>query len=202
MIRLAISMREEVNVSRGETRDCIDRRLPKLLMNLGYTPILLPSIGNKVTTLMRNLDPSGLILSGGQSPEFFGEEPCIRDLTERLLIDWFEGCGRPILGICRGMQMLTSDLRSRWVYNSEHAGVYHEVSGSLAGTVPSHHAWCLTDLPNGYEILATAYDGTIEAFRNTGRKHVGLMWHPERMEQLRDCDRNLIYSTFGGGSLE
>jgi len=102
------------------------------------------------------------------------------------------------------MQMLTVGLGSTgsWIFNSEHAGAYHEVSGSLAGTVPSHHAWCLTNLPSDYEILARAQDGTIESFRHSGRKHVGLMWHPERMDDLRACDRDLILSTFGGDNVE
>ena len=90
------------------------------VLRVGATPVVLPPTedGAALATMLDRLD--GLILSGGgdMNPLFMGEEPIPnlhsinpkRDLAELLLIRMAYNRQLPMLGICRGIQMLAAAL--------------------------------------------------------------------------------------------
>lgn len=157
----------------------------------------------------------GLLLQGGAdvSPRAYGEEPLrqewsgdpVRDAYEVELLHEFMEARRPVLGICRGMQLINVALGgSLWqdlpsqrpgavVHESpdydrnRHVITFAEAShlarwyGDAAqGSVVSIHHQAVNRLGRDIAVEATAEDGTIEAIRWQGRSFVfGVQWHPE-----------------------
>ncbi|MFD3933454.1 gamma-glutamyl-gamma-aminobutyrate hydrolase family protein [Streptomyces sp. NPDC058614] len=125
-----------------------------------------------------------------------------RDAWELALIDAALASGTPLLGICRGMQLLNVALGGTLVQHLDghvkDVGVFgrHDVTpvpGSLyAGVapeptaVPTYHHQAVDRLGAGLLPSAHALDGTVEAIELPGPAWVlGVQWHPEMGEDLR-----------------
>jgi putative glutamine amidotransferase len=157
----------------------------------------------------------GLLMQGGadMAPESYGEAPrdpkwagdAARDAYELALVDAFARAGKPILGICRGLQVLNvyfgGSLRQdipdelgnliahRDLVHYERA--FHDVQLVAGGTlatlyadaphlsVNTIHHQCVKKLGAGLDIEATAPDGIIEAFRHQRLPILAVQWHPE-----------------------
>jgi putative glutamine amidotransferase len=153
---------------------------------------------------------NGLIISGGGDikPMPGGEHPAIadvdelRDDAELALLDQALAREIPVLGICRGMQLLNVFAGGTLVPHvpdrvghdghKEDPGAFgsHRVrliSGSslaaLLGdeaSVPSHHHQAVQRLGAGFVASAFAEDGLTEAIEDPQRSFcVGVQWHPE-----------------------
>jgi len=161
-----------------------------------------------------------LILSGGEdvSPTHYGEAPGApewagnpsRDAFEIAAYRAFIAAGKPILGICRGAQIIAvaeggrlyQDLatlgpadalthRSQDLYDQLGHGIALEAGSFLTGGwsgdelyVNSVHHQAVASLPPTLRPLAFAPDGVIEAFerRESGPFVAGVQWHPEWMQ--------------------
>ncbi|MEQ8396071.1 gamma-glutamyl-gamma-aminobutyrate hydrolase family protein [Thalassobaculum sp.] len=145
----------------------------------------LPNLGSDIVQFARSWNLTGLILSGGETP---GEAP-LRDKTESMLIEFARDYDLPILGVCRGLQMLA-------VHNGcglavcdpdRHAATRHKLQithhdAAMPSVVNSFHTMTIIPpLPASWNILAVEQnDRTIEAISADGGRTVGIMWHPER----------------------
>ncbi len=181
----------------------------------GGAPVLLPpSPPSLAPTVMARLD--ALVVSGGADvdPASYGERPHPRtggwrrdrDTWERALLDAADRRGVPVLGICRGMQVMavhaggTLDQHTPdRVGHDEHSPggdafgeVWVEtVEGSLLRDlvgdrhrVGCHHHQSVRVHP-GYEPAAFAADGTLEAMeRRGGPFRLAVQWHPETREDI------------------
>ena len=157
----------------------------------------------------------GLVLHGGAdlSPRSYGQEPRrsewtgdeVRDRYELELVERTLEAGKPILGICRGHQVLNvafggtlhqdlpTDVGSSAHRDPEiHSRHFHDVElvagGGLAGLYPagprqsvnSVHHQAICELGAGLQVEARADDGVVEAVRADGDAYVvGVQWHPE-----------------------
>ena len=155
-------------------------------------------------------DCAGLLLPGGWDvhPGLYGEEIAgsrgideERDAREMELIDMFRAAGKPVLGICRGMQIL----------NVAFGGsLYQDIDGhretaqgdtihgsrtddpmltALYGErfpVNSSHHQAAARPGEGLRPVQWADDGTVEALRHETLPIFGVQWHPERMRQPTD----------------
>jgi putative glutamine amidotransferase len=126
-----------------------------------------------------------------------------RDAWELALIGAALDAGMPVLGICRGMQLLNVALGGTLVQHlqghAEVVGVFgghpvKPVPGSLyAGivpeeaTVPTYHHQAVDRLGAGLVPSAYAADGTVEAVELPAERGwvLGVQWHPEMGEDLR-----------------
>ena len=179
----------------------------------GGAPVILPlAFEDSARDIVSRLD--GVILSGGADipAEAFGAKPeahCAympieRWNSERLWLKAALELGKPILGICLGMQVinvagsgsLIQDIPTQRPNAHPHAGpgigYQHEVlikdgswlataAPSPTVTVTSAHHQALDRIADGYRITATAHDGVIEAIERTKAPLVaGVQWHPER----------------------
>jgi putative glutamine amidotransferase len=178
----------------------------------GGVPLLLPPTtpyAEAATAAVSRLD--GLVITGGAdvSPERYGEQPHERttswredrDAWEVALLDAADEAGLPLLGVCRGMQVMAvhaggaldqhvPDLVSHERHNPA-AGVFGETQvelvpetrlASLLGTsltVHCHHHQSVRTHP-GFTAAARSEDGILEAMEATGdRLCVAVQWHPE-----------------------
>jgi putative glutamine amidotransferase len=177
----------------------------------GGVPVLLPPVEQvgAAEAVVARLD--GLVISGGADvdPSAYGAEPHAltagwrpdRDAWERALLDAAEAAGLPVLGVCRGMQVMavhaggsleqhTPD-RVGHQQHSPGGDEFGEVEVTTeAGTrvaalvgdrlsVNCHHHQSVETHP-GYVAAAHAADGTLEAMEQQGDRFcVGVQWHPE-----------------------
>ena len=185
--------------------------------HVGGTPILLPLVRQDscIADFLSMID--GLLLSGGVDvdPFFYGEEPkpkmgridVSRDYVESWLITRAIEMNLPILGICRGIQMLNVAaggtlyqdlsmssnpvLKHRQMAPGSHAThTIHVREGSRLMDILKHskfrvnsfHHQAVKDAAPGFVVTASTRDGIIEAIEDTRHDFVvGVQFHPELM---------------------
>lgn len=177
-IVVAVSQRVDAVPGREEIRDGIDQRLVNWISQAGGLPFPVPNglTPGELAVWIGTLKPRAIVLSGGAD---LGAFP-LRDASERLLLDHAASRELPVLGICRGMQMMAVWLGCELQRVSGHVGVRHLLQGKLTGEVNSFHEWGLAASPPDCEVLAVAEDGSIEAMRHLIFPWEAWMWHPER----------------------
>ncbi len=190
------------------------------IIEAGMTPVMFPG-GQSPEDAERLITAvDGLLLSGGDDvdPETYGEENSASkhsstdvDLFEIALIKAAREQGKPVLGICRGLQILNVALGGTLTQEITGEGETHEPF--ISGTDPSiweerrhvvrfqndsivaraygideakvntlHHQG-VEDLAPDLIVEAVADDGLIEAARCRGDWWaLGVQWHPERMD--------------------
>jgi putative glutamine amidotransferase len=142
---------------------------------------------------LRAIRPSAVVLSGGNNIGDFPE----RDATESSLLAWAEEMKIPVLGICRGMQLISVWGRGALKPVEGHVRTRHNLHGSIVGEVNSFHHLALSGCPPGYEVLARAEDEEIEAIRHLDLPWEGWMWHPEREQEFSLSDVSRARKLFG-----
>jgi len=109
---VAVSQRVDVFADRQERRDALDQDIINFLLASGFIAIPVPNIlktaqnsgvpGCYLGAFMDKIMPSALLISGGNN---IGEIP-ERDETEFWMLEYAEQKKLPMLGICRGMQIM------------------------------------------------------------------------------------------------
>ena len=92
---------------------------------LFYFPILIPNLMRNLEKFLDEIKIDGIILSGGDD---IGEEQ-MRDNTEKEIISYSIKKNLPIIGICRGMQVLNLNFNGKIRFNEaiNHSGIKHEI---------------------------------------------------------------------------
>ena len=193
----------------------------KAIAENGGVPVILPTITNEeiVRRYVEELD--GLVLVGGDDipPDAYGQQPheTVKvmpqqryDFERRLIGAWLSS-GKPILGVCLGMQFtnvvsggtLIQDIPSQVGTEVAHRRKYHRVriepNSSLANIldnegamVYSSHHQAVDKLGKNLKVIAHADDGVIEAAeRVDGGFGLFVQWHPESMKDI--VHRDAIY---------
>jgi N5-(cytidine 5'-diphosphoramidyl)-L-glutamine hydrolase len=201
---VAMSQRVDVIPDRVEHRDALDQRLCSWLVEGGYLPMPVPNVLSAQLTVSQDskllqawwnmVKPDALILSGGNNLGEFSE----RDNTERQLLTWAKEQKIPVLGICRGMQMMAVWAGGSLAQVEGHVQTHHVLSGKIAGAANSFHDFAVVDCPSGFEPLARAEDNVIEAFSHLELPWEGWMWHPEREAEFASRDLERLVALFGG----
>ncbi|MFF4906890.1 gamma-glutamyl-gamma-aminobutyrate hydrolase family protein [Streptomyces sp. NPDC001260] len=185
---------------------------PRLVQRAGGLAAMLPpDAPEQAAAIVARLD--GLVIAGGPDvePVRYGAEPDprtgpparARDTWELALIEAALAARLPLLGICRGMQLLNVALGGTLVQHidghAEVVGVFgrHPVK-PVPGTryaeiapeetsVPTYHHQALDRLGTGLMPSAYAPDGTVEAVEvpTADRWVLGVQWHPEMGDDLR-----------------
>ena len=192
MKRIGLTQRVDEIADYMERRDCLDQRWSELLIGLGWLPVILPNLKGLIPDdVFDRFGLDGIIFTGGNSlqvvePKHRSVAP-ERDMFERLLIAWAVERGKPILGVCRGMQIINSYFGGDLKRVTNHVAVEHELRVAtkeydLPGTVNSFHDWGIPPQGLAKPLNALAYykEGNVEAFQHKSEKVLGIMWHPER----------------------
>jgi putative glutamine amidotransferase len=141
---------------------------------------------------------SGILLTGGNDLTAYGGDAPERDATESVLIDIADKRALPILGVCRGMQMIQHRFGIRLGRVAGHVARLQTISveGNPA-EVNSYHNFGTTETRPPLQAWAFAEDGVIKAIRHPGARMTGIMWHPERLSPFASRDITLFQQFFG-----
>lgn len=206
----------------GKTLQYLEQSMAQWVMSTGALAVMIPSPAGETRRGDATLDDyarwlGGLVLQGGSDvwPGSYGETPLddrwtgdrIRDEYELALVRAFTRAGKPVLGVCRGLQLLNvayggtlyQDIATQRPEALRHrdAALYdrnvHEVEllpgsrlaalypGVVTARVNSVHHQAIKDLAPGLVAEARSpRDGLIEAVRRPGDGFVAaVQWHPE-----------------------
>ena len=188
------------------------------VLEAGGVPLLIPPYPEREALMETLSHIDALLLTGGADidPRYMGEEPDYsllhtinppRDGQELLLAQLADARSLPILGICRGVQVIAAAFGG-FVHQDIYAALgaqllnhdqepvergvaTHDVAfaagcrlsaifGSERLAVNTFHHQAVSRVPAGFEVVATSPDGVIEGIEATdGRCIIGVQWHPE-----------------------
>lgn len=193
------TQRVEVIESYQERRDCADQRIADFIYSCGFLPVPVPNSVEIAKKLVEELQPIGIILTGGNSLVTYGGDAPERDLTDGELIQIALEKRIPLYGFCRGMQSILVYFGNELVNVTGHVAVRHEISGEMNRNVNSYHNQTCIKLKDGcgLECLATTEDGVIEAVKHKNYPILATMWHPEREDQFDKTDIANVKKLFG-----
>lgn len=203
------------------------------ILMAGGIPVILPSSADnaEIEQILSRID--GLYMTGGEDivPAYYGEEPHPMLGTVSPSRDQFEiaiarkalDIGKPVLGVCRGCQLLNvaaggtlyQDIHSQLDeqllqhaqkspkgHGSHHVNVakdslLYRLTGEGKLLVNSRHHQAVRQIAPAFRVSALANDGIIEAIES--REHpfaLGVQWHPENMAAVHDADSLKLYQGF------
>ncbi len=194
----------------------------------GGIPIMLP-LSDDEESIRKCVDIcDGFLFTGGPdiSPDYYGEVPInqsvvvlpSRDRLEMAMLEEAEKSGKPILGICRGIQVINvfhggnlyQDLPTQHPSETCHAQKppfdepAHKVTltagsplqkllGKKELAVTSRHHQAIRELGNGLTVMAVSEDGLVEAVCLPEYGFLwAVQWHPESTHKTDDTSKALF----------
>lgn len=205
MKKILISQRRDSVPNREEVRDGLDVRFATIFFELGFLPIPLCSELCNADGYIEALEPDAILISGGND---IGEQPK-RDILEARLLDYAKVYQIPVIGICRGTQIINQYCGGSQVPVIGHVAKNHVLLGGWAvengyREVNSYHNFGITNdtIAKSLNVLAYTKDGVVEALEHESLPWLGIMWHPERERKLDSIDREVLISALGGNANE
>ena len=192
---VAVSQRVDYFKGRNEVRDSIDMNLSNFLLTNGLCPIMISNnliCHNVLEKVLCSFNIGGIVLSGGNSIGEFKE----RDDTELFLLNFAEKRQLPLLGICRGMQIMAIREGVNLKSIVGHVKSKHQITGEINGVVNSFHNFSIEECPDNYNVSALSEDGCIEAIKHKTLSWEGWMWHPERESPFNKSDNDRLKKIF------
>lgn len=199
----------------------INQSYVKGLEAAGAAPLLIPLLADeeRLQAIYQRLD--GIVFPGGKdiSPSHYGEEAIgelndvepMRDQVELSLARWAIDDDLPVLGICRGQQLINvamggslyQDLNHQGATRIDHSdadgrardAMIHSVRfdpdsrlaqliDETAVEVNSLHHQAIKKVGEGLQVTGRAPDGVIEAVEGSDRRFlIAVQWHPEEMRE-------------------
>ena len=203
--KIGISLRVEKIEKFNEKRDAISHDWVKFFERLDYMPILIPNNLKDTKGYLSSLNLDGIVLSGGDNIGDFPE----RDKTENIILTYAIKNSIPVLGVCRGMQIINHFFKGGISkdQSSNHVGNYHNISildkkltkilDNSTIKVNSFHNNLIKKNDISKELTVFAQyetDNSVEGDFHKKFPIMGVMWHPER--DFVDINQQKLIDTF------
>jgi putative glutamine amidotransferase len=230
-MKFAVSISTEPNAEQPERGfDFLRYPYVPFLQKLDLWPVLIPNHLSNLRDYLAALDVDGVVLTGGGdvAPARYGQPNTAsreitpaRDETETTLLDWAVEHQRPVIGICRGIQVinvffsggLIQDIPSQLHSPIHHGGGdphlvrltdprVQAALGVAEMRVNTHHHQGITPDLLAPALTAFAFcaeDGVVEAVLHREQPILGVQWHPERPTPSHDYDLRLFQHFLQGG---
>ncbi len=201
--KIGISLRIVKASNYDEKRDALSHDWISFLEELGFIPVHIPNTLKNLGDFLQEMNLDGIILSGGDN---IGENKD-RDETEQKLLDYALEEKIPVIGICRGMQLINNYFGGNLSLDNStiHLAKKHDIQitdkkflplfGSPTFHVNTYHRNIIQTkgIGNGLKPFAVFNeDGSVEGFFHDKLPIIGVMWHPERDP---DLNSKVILST-------
>ena len=183
---VAVSQRVDLIEDCEEYRDSLDQNIINFLFLCGFIAVPVPNVPksssenlkveDRIELFMEKIEPHAVVLSGGND---IGKN-VDRDHTELKILAYAKEKNLPLLGICRGLQMMAYKAGTVATPLVGHVGTRHKIRGEIFGEVNSYHNFGILDCPKGYRVISRSDDNSIEAIKHCELPWEGWMWHPER----------------------
>ena len=157
--------------------------------------VFIPNIEESVQQYIKNLGVNVLIISGGDDLGVYTR----RDKTETLALEYAIQNKIPVIGICRGLQLIHRHYGGQLIkgddaFIARHRATKHEIAykGEIH-EVNSYHTYQIEEssLSERFEITARCKaDNSIEAIQNN--EVLAMMWHPERDTEVAQWNTKII----------
>ncbi len=203
-----------ITTSFEESTQSLRREYVRAVEQAGAVPLPLP-MGESDTTLQALADQiDGLIITGGPAitdgligtlPEEIAATDPVRATSDRQYLAAMLQAGKPILGICYGMQLLNAhaggtiyaDVERQadgaLVHSHKRGGTTHQLQieprsnlhrllDAKALDINTRHLQAIATVGDGFRVVARAPDGVIEAIESADGTILGVQFHPERMD--------------------
>jgi putative glutamine amidotransferase len=203
-----------------------DQNYLRRIEEAGGIPILLPHVEDDAALKKIAAMLDGLLFTGGEdvNPMHYGQdlhpETAVAEARDRFEIRFlthFVATGRPILAICRGIQLINVGLGGTLIQDipSQTGSLHHSQSvptvtpthevqllessrlarlfGATMLEVNSHHHQAVDRLGAGLQAVGWSEDGIIEAVEHKDRPFIiGVQWHPERLSSRAEIQSRLF----------
>lgn len=213
----------------GYRRSYVNKDYSEAVIKNGGVPMIIPFNEDADVTESQLELVDALILSGGQDidSESYGEEPQpeqgtvwqARDQFDMRLLKLAEKRGIPVLGICRGVQLINvfhggslyQDLKyypvptlKHWQGDTPWWQATHQVKlvkdthlAAIFDQAPrlrvnSYHHQLIKKVGKGLKVNALAQDGVYEGIENETGTVLGVQWHPE-MLRAHQAEMNRLF---------
>jgi len=195
--KIGITLRVEHIKKYDEKRDTISHDWSRFLEISNALPIFIPNTLRNTKYFLEKMELDGLILSGGDNK---GDD-IERDNTEKEIIEFAIKNKIPMLGVCRGMQVINDFFGGSFTVanDSKHVAKHHKIQ--LTDTnfqkifqlekikVNSFHNNLIKKEIVGKDLQIFAVsedDNTVEGFYHKKLPIIGVMWHPEREQNFQN----------------
>ncbi|WP_251968202.1 gamma-glutamyl-gamma-aminobutyrate hydrolase family protein [Parabacteroides sp. AD58] len=212
-----------ISANRRDGQTCLAETYIQSVIQAGGAPVVIPATTDLrvLTAVVQDLD--GILMSGGGdiNPLFVGEEPLpalqdvdtLRDRYDLLLIRLASNRQIPLMGICRGHQMLNAAFggtlyqdiysqadtdvikHSQKMAREEASHTVHLEDGCVIAVNSFHHQ-AVKDVAPEFVQTAVAPDGINEGMRHPEKSVFSVQWHPEAMAIHGDEEAQALFNHF------
>ena len=204
-------------------RSFMDKRYIASLERAGAT-VKRIALENPQSAVAAAMECDGLFVPGGADvePALYGEsrtDKCgksnpVRDTAEPMLIKAFYNADKPVLAVCRGIQIMNvtfggtlhQDIKGHFsaasIIRTTHSvkihkgSLLHTIIGKETIKINSMHHQAVKECASALCISATAPDGIAEAVEATDKKFfLGVQWHPEQISRT-DAPSAALFDAF------
>lgn len=212
-----------ISANRKDGQTCLAETYIQSVIQAGGAPVVIPATTDLrvLTAVVQDLD--GILMSGGGdiNPLFVGEEPLpalqdvdtLRDRYDLLLIRLASNRQIPLMGICRGHQMLNAAFggtlyqdiysqadtdvikHSQKMAREEASHTVHLEDGCVIAVNSFHHQ-AVKDVALEFVQTAVAPDGINEGMRHPEKSVFSVQWHPEAMAIHGDEEAQALFNHF------
>ncbi len=217
-----------ISVNLKEGTNCVADAYISSVIRAGGVPVLIPALKDEESLIQILSKVDGIVLTGGGDidPDYFNEIPIkelgeineLRDAFDIALIKLASARQIPILGICRGLQVINvafggslyqdiiSQYRSPLLEHNQELpreepshtvkivkdSFLETITGKTELQTNSFHHQAIKIPADDFLIAATSSDGIIEAFEAPFKHIYGVQWHPENMTSTNEDMLNLF----------